>query len=284
VPGQTCQDNADCTDPAFPICDDRDTCVPEPTQTCTDHAQCPDGQYCSAQGICEDSDTCTSHGECTRPGLEFCDARGTCIPTPNGEQSCTDSNGCDVGQECVDGFCRDKPAPQPGDQCQFDQQCYGGLGICVNGECHAPCNGPEDCATGQDCQAGFCWDVPNTTDPCVHNTDCEAGEICIDTVCHPGGCQGDTDCTNPEDRCVDGACVPDTRPQPECTQNPECSGGQHCVEGVCRTACTVSDPDCVACGMPVCHMGYCFDAVPECVLNSECQAGENCADAQCVPQ
>jgi hypothetical protein len=35
--------------------------------------------------------------------------------------------------------------------------------------------------------------------------------------------------------------------------------------------------------MPVCHLGYCFDAVPECVTASDCVSGEQCADAVCEP-
>jgi hypothetical protein len=98
-----------------------------------------------------------------------------------------------------------------------------------------------------------------------------------------GGCVDENDCANPGDQCDEGFCVGDNTPTPECINNTQCNGIENCVDGVCRTPCADA-ADCVACGMPVCHLTFCYDAVPQCVTAVQCAAGEKCADSQCVPE
>ncbi len=283
VQSEYCTDDRDC--PLDMQCDvDRGTCVPSeepPPTSCRGDDDCAVGQFCDSSGHCRASQTCSTHEDCTLPGLGYCDDRGTCVPSPGAE--CVTSNECESGERCVDGFCTEWN--DGGGQCQFDEQCDGGQGLCVDGTCHAACNGDDECGTGEICDGGYCRFQEDTQNGCRYNSDCAPGQVCIDTVCHDTGCTQDTDCTTAGDRCVDGVCVADEAPQPECTQNSDCTEqGYECVEGVCRKPCTVADPDCTSCGMTYCIRGYCYDEEPQCMVSADCAPGETCVDAQCVTQ
>lgn len=270
----TCTEMTDCT--GSDICVDGN-CVPGPS-TCEDNADCGAGAYCEG-GTCMPSGLCTDNNDCTNPMAPICDARGACVPDTAPE--CTDNNGCGEGERCVNGQCDAIPAPGPGEACQFDEQCEGGL--CIDGFCQAPCTDISECGTGQDCVDNHCQDVETPGTDCVLNSECAGGQVCVNGNCL-GGCVLDTDCPDANDRCDSGFCVADTTATPECTNNTQCTGVEECVNGVCRTPCA-GDPDCAACGMPVCHLTHCFDAVPECgPALPPCGAGEQCADSQCVPE
>jgi hypothetical protein len=272
-----CDERADCG--YGEICGPTGTCVPGPG-TCTDNAQCGPGAYC-AEGTCVSSALCGGGVECLDPATPICE-NGTCVPEEAPQYECQDNTGCDPGFRCVNGFCAETPAPGPGETCQFDEQCNAGQ--CIDGKCHALCGTIDECGSGQDCVNGLCWDVETPGTECLIAEDCAANQACVNGTCFASGCTQDTDCPSANDHCdAAGICVGDTTAEPECTLSTDCNGVEQCVEGVCRTPCT-DVADCVPCGLPVCHLSYCFEAVPACVIAAECNPGESCVDAQCVVQ
>lgn len=98
----------------------------------------------------------------------------------------------------------------------------GGGMDCVPGAATCACAEDGTCATGLECELGFCVpETPPECDPgqsgcaCVEEM-CAAGLSCVDAVCVPAGCEpGTADCV-----CDAGAC----------------NDGLACVDGVCGMA------------------------------------------------
>ena len=175
--------------------------------------------------------------------------------------------------ECVGGF------DGTTETCNgIDDDCDGEVdegdlcegGVCVDGECSAPCEpGEFGCPVGQMCVDGFCLD-----DPCfdVQCPDGPAGEmnVCVDglcvAVCDTLECPGELVC-----RVTDGLCVPDN-----CNFLDLCADDELCVDELC-----VSDPCAdVSCGEhQFCRAGACVDSCG----GVECEAGFVCADGSCQP-
>ncbi len=118
--------------------------------------------------------------------------------------------------------------------CQRDTQC--GAGKCDNGDCYDACDTDSQCGTADRCSVEtgrrICMPDPNPVVKCQDSSECKAGQSCLDGSCHDP-CDVDTDCANPEDRCLHNLCVPDRRPMVECVLNVECSTGLMCLDGRC---------------------------------------------------
>lgn len=70
---------------------------------------------------------------------------------------------------------------------------------------------------------------------------CDANSQCIDDVCVPLGCSGDSDCVG-DGQCINSQCVY----QATCRDADDCEYGHICKSGVCKPSeCTVSD-DCTS--------------------------------------
>ncbi|MFN3196963.1 MAG: hypothetical protein ACE366_00915 [Bradymonadia bacterium] len=95
----------------------------------------------------------------------------------------------------------------------------GGAMDCVPGAATCACASDGTCATGLQCELGFCVpETPPECDPgqsgcaCVDDN-CAAGLSCVDALCVPSGCEpGTADCV-----CAEGSC----------------NGGLDCVDGIC---------------------------------------------------
>ena len=85
VPETKCQSNADCKDPAFPICADDGTCIVDKSTTeCRSDGDCKNEEkpVCSALGTCIAKGyelECTKASDCKNPKKPVCSAVGTCI-------------------------------------------------------------------------------------------------------------------------------------------------------------------------------------------------------------
>ena len=109
-------------------------CLPE---LCTDSNDCIEGGLCY-EGHCYrpcPPEGCPEGFTCvTIPGLG-----SICMPIGGGEIGCREDVECDIGYECVDGFCRPLPTP-PGGTCpdggiSFQDHCYERCddGVCPPG-------------------------------------------------------------------------------------------------------------------------------------------------------
>jgi hypothetical protein len=118
--------------------------------------------------------------------------------------------------------------------CERDTQC--GPGQCINGECFDGCTLDDNCGTADRCSVEtgrrICMPDPNPEVRCEASSECNVGQTCVDGACH-SPCDVDTDCANPEDRCLHTLCFPDRRPIVECVLNLECATGLVCLDGQC---------------------------------------------------
>jgi hypothetical protein len=118
--------------------------------------------------------------------------------------------------------------------CQRDTQC--GPGQCIDGQCFDGCTLDDNCGTADRCSVEtgrrLCMPDPNPEVRCEASSECMTGQTCVDGACHPP-CSADTDCVNPEDRCLHSLCFPDRRPIVECVLNLECTKGLVCLDGRC---------------------------------------------------
>ncbi|MFO0686234.1 MAG: hypothetical protein U0234_29495 [Sandaracinus sp.] len=179
------------------------------TRMCASRSYCavPDG---ASEGTCAPSrqrgETCgTAHDECfgalvcvpEAPGA----TRGTCGAPVRGEGEACGIGGCAPGLVCG----------------------TGGLGrVCrrprTDGTCEYAPFGPEDCPTGQRCDAtatapdGRCAPFPSE------------GETCIDRCAYPVSCAREASGV--------GACMRLRRVGEPCAYDGACEGGR-CTEGVC---------------------------------------------------
>jgi hypothetical protein len=123
----------------------------------------------------------------------------------------------------------------------------------------ASCVADTDCATGQVCTDGVCFDKPAVT--CTKNSDCTGGATCnlLKGVCESTG-TGTTggsgaSCTTKYD-CPDGQACPSGKcvvPATTCRQDADCARGQICnFSQKCEAGCNPNEPrDCAA--PKLCH-------------------------------
>jgi hypothetical protein len=186
----------------------------------------PDG---GALRISQKGEVCQVTNDCA-PGL-------VCIPFPGGSGGV-----CGVGtfgitrtaKECVAVECRDAldccpPAPPNCAQLLAGCSDGGAAVLCAQYEAYCKCD-----ATKRDCVADKC------IVKCASDVECAAsgpGARCLGGRC--GVCTTDTDCAA-NNRCTDGACVPECRSDGDCLGFARCTSGR-CVDSGCKT-----DRECVA--------------------------------------
>ena len=158
--------------------------------------------------------------------------------------------------------------------------CTGVNQICDRGVCIQKCNDSEfPCATGLQCDQGYCKDPR-----CIGKT-CAAEQVCVAGECR-GGCEGAV-CPGSQicrlGRCVDpcagvscpgavcegGACVPKCSCR-ACAAGKACAADGRCVD----TGCEKMD-----CSPKVCVKGVCMDP---CYGATRCPAGQMCTDGNCI--
>jgi peptidoglycan-associated lipoprotein len=110
-------------------------------------------------------------------------------------------------------------------KCDSDEQCKSHNEVCVGGQC-------QECATDQNCKAGFVCQankcVPKPE--CTTDQNCPTGSSCQSGKCTPKACTADADCPAGA-RCKANQCVPNT-----CATSDDCGTGETCQGGVCAKA------------------------------------------------
>ena len=147
--------------------------------------------------------------------------------------------------------CSDKPVGsnetrQFGENCDEDNGCITGL-ICEGGLCRKLCSDNNDCPDDYNCEGGRC--VKSTTaaprkvgESCNDHLLCATGLECQDGFCKIP-CKGPSDCQNGE-VCVNGRCKPEEK-LPErgerCNAEGKCATGLTCIENICQKSCNLDE-------------------------------------------
>lgn len=267
---------------------------------CLDDSGCPEGMVCGVtesgracveSGAAAIGEPCAASAECASA---YCRA-GVC------EQSCASTGECPAGQECLAderaGYCAD---PECGgcaadeicrdgicdaaESCVEDADC-GAVGVCVDGDCRRSCAVTADCDPEQTCIQGpphieslYCLDNDSGLVPCAG----AEGEGCADGAwCSEWGtCQTGTPCRDwdasacePDQLCVQNACVT------PCASSGECEAGEECVGGYLGMAPTEEGEALVmSCEPATCN---CPNADDVCItwtagVQGECWSWEDC--------
>ncbi len=195
------------------------------------------------------------------------------------QAECEADEDCDLGFECVNGFCDVEDEGDADLGCVSDLDCGEGIcldrdGACVGDICNletGECEVGEclpDC--GPDEEEIDCRCIPNQ---CSSNDECH-GRICDSGVCRP--CASDAECSG-TDLCIGGFCGagPDCLDDDDCPPHQECSSEQTCVE---RPECTLNS-DCPA-EDEQCIAGTCT-YTPECEDDEDCNQHSECVGGQC---
>ena len=165
-------------------------------------------------------------------------ATGSCAPVTNGT-TCTDNNGCTVGDTCQSGVCTPGPAmtcTAPG--CKVAGTCNPATGACstpTNATNGTSCSDSDACTQPDSCQGGACTGTQifcNSPPACRLNTTCSAGN-CNYTQAVPDGTM-DAKCTTADPTtpyCYSGGCV-------------QCTMDSHCL-GTVMPSCNPSSRTCV---------------------------------------
>ncbi len=250
--GDSCQSGS-CVPGILETCDDYDDQCVEGlcTPTSADSYVCGtenanEGGGCNADDNgCTVGDSCQS-GSCVPGMLETCDdyddqcLEGLCTPTSADSYVCgtenanegggcnADDNGCTVGDSCLSGSC----VPGVLETCDdYDDQCLEGL--CTPTSADSYVCGTENANEGGGCNAD--------------DNGCTVGDSCLSGSCVPGN--EPTDCSELDDDCNTGICVPTGLDSYACEKDPmghvgdscgdgpsECSGQDTCDgEGLCQT-------------------------------------------------
>jgi hypothetical protein len=293
------------------------TCVLGDVDLC-DNIECkPDGNECTVSecdpgdGICKP--------ENVENGTDCKDGAGTCF---EGEcvdiDKCEDVN-CDDDNQCTDNSCNTDTGECINDPIREGEECNGGDGMCVEGDCIAvdKCEGVTCDDTGNECTVGVCnmqtgacdpMDVQDGTECNAGAGACSAGE-CIDgNMCDDVNCSDGNQCTvDPICDPADGVCKGGSNEtiNTACDQDggTVCDGEGNCVQCNSADQCAEDTNDCTeascaagACGQAdlsdgtmcdfggadgVCMSGMC-EAAPECTSPGQCDDGNDCTSNDCV--
>ena len=263
---------------------------------CGNPNDCPDGQICSAEGLCQ-TGSCTTLG-CIS-GYVCADGGGSCVPS--NPSACILDNDCAFmgsGYQCVNGTCT-----APDKLCTDKTQCPGGvqgLANCVNGKCVASCNADAgaSCATGYVCDPtlGICTPPPSG---CTITSDCDSASlVCVAGACVPECGDGGTCPTGQV--CVANGCIPDQQPKFDCTvdgQQDVCASSSICLhhhcyiscEGANANACDFNPPDLNVCktvttssgSHQICGSNSNLGTECDPTLGPACSSGKFCIDGFC---
>ncbi len=143
--------------------------------------------------------------------------------------------------------------------------------VCDGGQCHALCQGDDDCTGAQRCGDGGHCDEP---DVCAEDDDCVGLRECrYDGACFVADCDLHADC---EGACVDRVCA-DAAPR-ACSEDGDCDAGLVCAPvGACVRADPCGDNDDCPAGAPICDGGECV----VCRGGQGCSAAEACGGGRC---
>ena len=257
---------------------------------------------------------CTGDGDCTNPGLPYCETgSGNCVECLNNGH-CDDSNvctndACDVGGTYTCSHINNTDPCDDGQYCNGTDTCSGGT--CVHsgdpcpgpdgdGDCAESCDEGADNCTAADPDGSACDDGNACADPdtcsggsCVAGPalDCDDSNVCTDDSCNPTtGCEhanntdpcDDTLYCNGTDTCSGGTCSAHTG-------NP-CVGGGECNESCNETTNDCYDASGTACGDPSdtdCDNPDTCDGAGVCLDNYETSGtgctddGNECTDDEC---
>jgi hypothetical protein len=255
--------------------------------TCDGAGACrryPAGTLCSS-GTCDGdavvgARSCDGAGRC-RPGPAVICAPYSCNPATGAcYETCTQSNQCVAGQQCVSSSCGKK---MKGATCNANTDCASGFcadHVCCNVACQGGC---LSCSLPG--RLGTCWPVdPGVPDPRAVCRD-QGATSCGTT----GACDGFGGCERyaAETQCIPPSCTGTRRNTPgTCDGNGTCrpQGVQNCspfrcVDGTCNKSC-LTDNDCEmghACVKGLC--GPKSNGQP-CSMNNECLS-THCVDGMC---
>jgi len=264
------------------------------TTTCSDGVPCAKGEVCK-DGLCAapavDPGTkkeCTTKADCGDGKAcvaNTCEAcGGSAGPCPC--TAATAATDCTSGQTCVAGSCT-----APVNTCKFSSECGDGK-ICDDGQCLTGC-GSTPCADGFTCTKGACQPTTGGSGgtACMTDQQCSGDTPqCVAGSCAKA-CTGDAECGGGK-FCDQGACVIDTRPQPNCTDDSQCGGSgapRKCQDGFCKYTCTAAQGD-AYCRTIDNRIGTCAkdlvcrsaaEAAAQCVAQSDCAIGQDCVDNTC---
>lgn len=204
------------------------------------------GGYCDSTSQCQSGLSCVAHVCSVGQGGPLdvsrmcrfdaqCKTGGTCV---NGlcAYGCTTSNDCGTGEECAarygisSKYCYPITAPT-GSACHQNLEC--GNGSCINGVCHASCDGSHPCSNSKDvCDHSVCQPDWYRQFGCQTGDDCAPGQACYDGDCR-SPCASDANCSG-SDKCGPGGyCVPGDQLSPQCSPLAPCAMNKACINAQC---------------------------------------------------
>jgi alpha-tubulin suppressor-like RCC1 family protein len=205
------------------------------------------------------------------------DAEAECLD----ETDCDDENECTT-DACEDGVCENVAVAD-------GEQCAGGLGECVDGECEVGCAGDEGCpASGPACVIATCNLETGVCEYNPDNTECEdTGNPCTVSLCdEAAGCQptnvdNGADCATAggqDGACQEGVCVLDA----ECSEPGDCENDDECMDADCIGTPGQCDYNAKEDGSPcmdaTSNVGYCQagTCIVDCTSDLDCDDGNAC--------
>jgi hypothetical protein len=267
-----------------------------------------------------DNTVCDSSGQCNECPSGTTPYNGECVPW-----GCNSSNDCPSGYSCVGYTCTPEGTDAQACDCApgFICKLSGGQIECVSGiDAGVPDSAAIDAAavdaapprsdaaadarvvdasdastpdTGTTGDAGTTADTGTSTEAgtpdaapppvvgsCNADSDCSSGDRCIDGACGPQSslCSDGTQCVVAGSACVDGFC------EPHCSVSSPCAAGYQCdfVRGVCNenpSPCSGSGTS-TCLGGSTCVEGHC---VAPCATGdgASCPAGQLCVNGGCIP-
>lgn len=287
ISGQCDPESGECSNPNA----ENETPCNADDSGCTISDACQDG-LC----VAGDAPDCSSQDDQCNEGA--CESTGentfTCVknPVPLQGQGCNaDTDGCTVGDQCLNGtcvagmapdcsdesdqcntgvcsstgsnsyVCISNPLPHNGDACNADSDGCTLNDTCDNGDCIA--GDPPDCSSeNDDCNIGACSSTGDNTYVCVKDPTSLNGSICnadsdgctIDDTCTNGTCTAGilADCSEESDQCNTGVCQSTGDNSYDCQKDPTSHEGNACDD---MSLCTTDE---------VCTNGFCIGTEPDC--------------------
>ncbi len=263
--------------------DDQNTCTNDVCQTgacvhLANAATCDDGDGCTVDDACQKGicygggpKSCDDQNACTNDAC----AGGGCLHLPN-TVPCNDGNDCTVADVCSGGVCTGSPEScDDGTVCTLDL--CNGIGCTHQPSSASACEDDTNLCTNDVCQSGACAHLANAV-TCNDGDACTLGDVCQNSMCHPGqanGCDDGNACTN--DACVGGACV-HLPNKVVCFDGNDCTVADVCTGGTC-TGSAISCDDGTVCTLDLCNGTGCSH-VPS--LATACEGDQNhCTDDVC---